>query len=534
MSINPPPPDEELRVLRRLVALAGPLNAELNLTALLNLVLDTAIEATGAERGLVIHVDANQQARVQSARNFGGTQAEERDLAYSRTVVQEVVKTGRPRTSADAMDDAGLAGIVSVQKLGVRSLLCVPFRIKDRVVGAICLDHREKAEAFTPLHLSAVTALGDQAAVAIGNAALFERLSQSIVQLNTRVRRLEEEVKKKPAFAAILGESESLLGALKTAGRVATSTAPVLILGETGTGKELVARAVHDSSKRAEGPFVPVNCAAIPADLVASALFGHVKGAFTGASSDHSGYFEQADGGTIFLDEVGDLPPDVQAALLRALGNGEVQKLGARKTQKVDARLVAATNRPLDRMVQEGKFREDLKARLEVVTIALPPLRERRGDIPILLDAFVKRIGEECDKPGLSIDAEARRVLENHDYPQNVRELENAVRAAVAYCEGTTITLEYLPPKFREAAKDVRIRVPRTNDELKEALGRAQADIEKAFIVEALRRAAGNASKAATETGMNRALMQRKMKEYGVSSRDFRRPGEAVPEGEEE
>jgi len=303
------------------VALAGPLNAELNLPSLLGLVLDPAIEVTGAERGLVLHVDASLQARVQSARNFGGTPADERDLAFSRTVVADVVRGGKPRTSADAMDDAGLAGVVSVQKLGVRSLLCVPFRIKERVVGAIYLDHRTRPDAFTSLHLRAVTGLADQAAVAIGNAALFERLSQSIAHLNTKVRRLEEEVKRRPGFATILGQSRSLMEALKTAGRVATANVPVLILGETGTGKELVARAVHEASKRAEGPFVPVNCAAVPKDLVASALFGHVKGAFTGATSDHAGHFEQANGGTLFLDEVGDLPLDVQAALRRAGGN---------------------------------------------------------------------------------------------------------------------------------------------------------------------------------------------------------------------
>jgi formate hydrogenlyase transcriptional activator len=261
-------------------------------------------------------------------------------------------------------------------------------------------------------------------------------------QLHKENIALREEIDQASMFEEIIGSSDPLRKLLAQVGKVAASESAVLILGETGTGKELIARAIHKRSSRSSGAFIAVNCGAIPESLVASTLFGHEKGAFTGATQRRLGRFEAANGGTLFLDEVGDLPPDVQVALLRVLQEREIERVGGDRPIPVDVRVLAATHRDLEELVRVGRFREDLLYRLNVVPIEVPSLRERAGDIPMLVEYFIARFGKRAGKKFKAIDTKAAKILQAYDWPGNVRELQNVIERAVILCESSTFTVD--------------------------------------------------------------------------------------------
>ena len=293
----------------------------------------------------------------------------------------------------------------------------------------------------------------------------------------------------------------------ETLALVAPSDATVLITGESGTGKELIANAVHQNSPRADGPFIKVNCAALHENLLESELFGHEKGAFTGAGERRQGRFELADKGTLFLDEIGDMSPTTQAKILRVLQDGEFERLGGTKTLGVDVRVVAATHKDLSRMVEEGAFRQDLFFRLSVVPLLLPALRERPEDIPLLAEHFLKQYSARNRKDIRSFQSEALEALIAFDWPGNIRELENAIERAVILCPGEQITLRELPPALRQAAETAeRPAVPRPGMTLKE--------MEKEMILSTLRKVEGNRTRAAEILGVSRQTLQNKLKDY--------------------
>jgi two-component system, NtrC family, response regulator HydG len=319
-------------------------------------------------------------------------------------------------------------------------------------------------------------------------------------------------------YRDIVGASSAMQRILRLVARVAPTDSTVLISGETGTGKELVARSLHVQSKRSRGPFVPVNVSAIPDTLVESELFGTRRGAYTGATTDRAGLIEQADGGTLFLDEIGEMPLTTQTKLLRFLESHEVRRLGDNATRLVNARLVAATHRDLRALVQAERFREDLYYRLNVVSIELPPLRTRRGDIGLLASYFLARIAERQGRPGLSFSPEAMEVLERYDYPGNVRQLENAIEHAVTLCEGTLIGPRELPAELRTPRMLPR-HVP---DAAGPAAGPDRdrwslAEVEKDHIRRVLEIHRGNATSAARQLGISRTTLWRKLREYGLS-----------------
>lgn len=255
-------------------------------------------------------------------------------------------------------------------------------------------------------------------------------------------------------FSTIVGQCPSIKAILDEVKMVANSRSNVLLLGETGTGKELIARAIHCNSNRAQAPFIAINCSAIPENLLESELFGHAKGAFTGAIFSKRGLFEEADKGTVFLDEIGDLSPHLQAKLLRVLDDKEIRPIGSVQSKKVDIRFIAATNSDLYNSVKEGKFREDLYYRLKVITLKLPPLRERGDDIKILAEHFLKKFSNEMDKPAKTIDEEAMKVLKNYYWPGNIRELQNIIERAVLLCDSTCIELKHLPEEIQNVEFD--------------------------------------------------------------------------------
>src|SRR5712672_3323857 len=330
---------------------------------------------------------------------------------------------------------------------------------------------------------------------------------------------LREQIDRDSMFEDIVGSSAALGKVLHQVSKVASSDSTILILGETGTGKELIARAIHKRSKRADRAFIGVNCAAIPPSLIASELFGHEKGAFTGATQRRLGRFESADGGTIFLDEVGDLPPEIQIALLRVLQEREIERVGSNKPISVDVRVLAATHRDLDALVVEGKFREDLLYRLTVVPIEIPPLRERLADIPLLVEYFIDRFGKRAGKKFTSIDKKSLKLFEGYNWPGNVRELQNVIERAVILCEGETFSVEEswlkreAPPRFAR---------PET---LNGALVKQEKQIIEAALAESNGRISGTAG-AAAKLGLPSRTLDSKIKRLKINKYKFKLPPE--------
>jgi len=299
--------------------------------------------------------------------------------------------------------------------------------------------------------------------------------------------------------------------------RAGPTDAVVLITGESGTGKELVARAIHEASRRRDGRFVALNCGALPPELVESELFGHARGAFTGADRDREGLFETASGGTLFLDEIGDLALPAQAKLLRALEDRAVRRLGENRTRPVDVRLIAATNRPLERMVQDGTFREDLLYRLRVIQIDIPPLRERREDIVPLAIHFIHELAARHGRKVEDLAPDARRALLAYDWPGNVRELRNAIERAVVLADGPALTAADLPASVTGADAPLRpAEAALAGLTYREALARARRDFDRAFLSAALERHGGNITRAAEELGLHRQSLQKLLKKAGL------------------
>jgi two-component system response regulator AtoC len=326
-------------------------------------------------------------------------------------------------------------------------------------------------------------------------------------------RALREEIRKEHRFDGILAKSAKMQGIFRTISKVADYKTTVLITGESGVGKELVARAIHQRSGRAGKPFVPVNCGAIPENLLESELFGHKRGAFTDAVHDRRGLFEEADGGVLFLDEIGELPLGLQVKLLRVLEDEKIRRLGESKDLQVDVRIVAATHRDLAAETKAGRFREDLFYRLNVLPIWVPPLRDRREDIPLLVDHFVVRNNVRLGTDIRGLDGEARRLLYEYSWPGNVRELENTVERAMVLAEGDQITAADLPERVREARDPVKLQL--SSGEL--SVKKTTRYIEEVLIRRALQKTKGNRTRAAELLEISHRALLYKIKDYGIT-----------------
>ncbi|HOF85900.1 MAG TPA: sigma-54 dependent transcriptional regulator [Treponemataceae bacterium] len=334
---------------------------------------------------------------------------------------------------------------------------------------------------------------------------LVKRALQSR-ELVLQNRELEQEAEKRKSFEHIIGKSPSMLKLFDVVKRVAPTRASVLITGESGVGKELIANALHNLSTRKDNPIIKVHCAALAENILESELFGHEKGAFTGAVSRKRGRFELAHGGTIFLDEIGEINQSVQIKILRVLQEKMFERVGGEDTIEVDVRVITATNRDLEKEIAEGRFREDLFYRLNVVRIHVPPLRERKDDLPLMISAFVKEFAEENGKVIENIDPKARQALYAYDWPGNVRQLRNCIESAVVMTTGTVITLDELPPSIREMDEVPAITIP---------VGATMADAEREIIMQTLAAQNGNKSKTAEILGIGRKTLHRKLDEYG-------------------
>ena len=418
----------------------------------------------------------------------------------------------------------GPAWIRFVAAQGIRSSLRVPIRARDRPVGGVAFLAREPF-AYDDEDGALALRIADHVALALAHQELAEEARQ-IAQAEARAEMLEARVevlsRELERFSAhrALGQSPGWKKVLADATQVAATEATVLVTGESGTGKEVLARFLHRGSPRARGPFVALNCAALPEQLLESELFGHERGAFTGALQSRAGRIEQAAGGTLFLDEVGEMSPAVQAKFLRVLQEREFQRLGGRSTLKADVRVVAATNRDPRRAIERGEFREDLYSRLSVFAIHLPPLRDRPEDILVLAEAFLEELAASVGRPAAGLSENVREHLLAHSWPGNVRELRNAIERAVILCHGGLVTKEHLPLAVAraaprpEAAASLRTAVP--GGEFP-AGGLQLAAVERDLLTKALAQAGDNKSQAARLLGLSRGQLYSLLRRHGLT-----------------
>ena len=403
---------------------------------------------------------------------------------------------------------------------GIRAYLRVPVQLRGGVLGGLVFCSKDP-DAFTPTDHARARQIASCVALAIAHQRLAEEELRSAeareraARLEDRVRQLTEELDERGRHR-VLGASKAWRDVLALATKVAGTEATVLLSGESGTGKEVVSRFIHRGSARAEGPFVALNCAALPEQLLESELLGHEKGAFTGALNARAGKIEQASGGVLFLDEVGEMSPAVQAKFLRVLQEREYERLGGSRTIRADVRVIAATNRDLKAATAKGAFREDLYYRLAVFDITLPPLRDRAGDLPVLVDAFVEEFGRTLGRPANGVAPEARDTLARYTWPGNVRELRNAIERAVILCDGGPITSDHLPLGVTSGAAATAVGAP-DNGGAPARPGTIDA-AERDMIVNALARAGQNKSKAARLLGLTRGQLRSRLEKHGITT----------------
>ncbi|HEY1695092.1 MAG TPA: sigma 54-interacting transcriptional regulator [Polyangiaceae bacterium] len=496
------------------------------LRPLLEQVLDTMVLWTGVERGLLLLRAPDGRLVPRAARNLARRDLTGDQLALSHTIARRAIEERDAVVATDAFSSLGDVH-ASVHTLRLRSVLAVPLIARGEVLGVVYLDDRVRRGAFGPRELAWVRVVASQAAMAIADArdtvllrraarraerarvrleaALHERDAQLDVT-RTQLEMVRDGRETRYRYDEIAGRSEPMRELLRMVDRVTGSDVPVLVVGESGTGKELVARAMHANGPRAKRAFVSENCASVPETLLESTLFGHVRGAFTGASSTRAGLFDVADGGTLFLDEIGEMSLAMQAKLLRALQDGEIRAVGGDRTRTVDVRVIGATHRDLAAMVAGGKFREDLFYRLDVITLRVPALRERPEDIPLLVDHFVKKHAP----PGraVKVTRAALAKLSAFPWPGNVRQLENEMRRALVLSEGAIDVAELSPDVVRGgpgaargAGLDMRARVDALEVEL---------------VTEALQKTRGNQTRAAQLLGLSRFGLQKMMKRLKI------------------
>jgi transcriptional regulator with GAF, ATPase, and Fis domain len=447
-------------------------------------------------------------------------------VAYDCTVLEEGVlraQTSRPGISPPVFIELrpGPPWTRMLTDLGVRSLLRVPVRIKGEAIGAISFGS-DKPFAYDDDDIVLATRIADHVALAMAHERLAEearRAAQAQERANLleqRVHTLVRELESRGSHRA-LGESARWKEVLTQATKVAAAETTVLITGESGTGKEVVARYIHRGSRRARGAFIALNCAALPEQLLESELFGFERGAFTGAQVSRAGKIEQAAGGVLFLDEVGEMTPSVQAKFLRVLQEREFQRLGGTKVLKADVRLIAATNRDPRLAMERGTLREDLYYRLSVFEIALPPLRDRKEDILLLADAFLKEVGTNVGRPAAGISEDARDQLIRHSWPGNVRELRNAIERAVILCEGGLVSSEHLPIAVAARSRSAHAVAVEPFDDAFPSGGVKLDVIERDFVEKALARARNNKSQAARLLGLPRGQFYSLLRRHGLT-----------------
>ena len=540
---------KEREIFLKLLEINRNLTSKIVISDLVELIIDTVVEVTGGERGFLLLL-GEDELRVEAARNMDREDVKDPEYKVSHSIAKSVIESGTREHASDVSQDKRFRSYQDKQPLAMKSVLCVPVRAGDRIVGAIYVDNRFQAGSFTDNHLRWLEILADQTAVAIRNARLFEenrdrnrdleqaqgRLERLNLELEEKVLskslQLEEVIKLIPEespksfkydYSDIVTRSPRMHEVFNLLDKVTESTVPVMILGESGTGKELIARAIHNNGPRKEQSFVCENCAAIPVNLLESEFFGHVRGSFTGATRDKRGLFEVAHEGTLFLDEVADMPLAMQTKFLRVLQEGEIRRVGGKDITKVNVRILTATNKNIYEMVRGNEFREDLLYRINVIPIQIPALRERREDIPLLIDFFLKRVAERTGEAKKELERETFQLLYQYEWPGNVRELENEVERLSAL-SGERIGPELLSSNIQSKGKSRSVSV--NGKSLREVVARTVEDVETQVIRTTLIDSGWKKTRTAELLGISRPTLDAKIDKYGLT-RDKDAPTEA-------
>jgi transcriptional regulator with GAF, ATPase, and Fis domain len=558
-------PSTRISRLERLLALNKLIVAEEDVGRLLELALEAAMSFIDADRGFVLLREPDGSVRVRAARNLDRDTVRSKHFGPSRHIADLVLRLGEAILSDNVAADERFAGSDSLTEMAVKAVMCIPIRSREQVVGAIYLDKRRAAGGFGAEDLRLLQDVGDVAAVAVEMRRLVRRLEvqgdelrRAKDELERLTAALQEDVAAKSveiaragrdldamtralgrrySFQNIVGRSPAMQRIFDVLNQVIEYPVPVLITGESGTGKELIARALHHGGPRAERPFMAINCAAIPENLLESELFGYKRGAFTGANTDKEGLFRAARDGTVFLDEIGEMPLPLQTKLLRVLQEKEVRPIGGRDSEPIAARIVAATNRSLANEVKAGRFREDLYYRLNVVEVHVPPLRERLEDVPVLAEHFLAQFTAEMGLPARRFAPDAIRALMGAPWPGNVRQLENAVKSSAILSRGDVIGAADLrmpagppgpaptpvvdvtvggPPHARPAPPAAAPRPPAFAPPHGIATRDDWEQHEKSAILDALVRSQWNKTRAARLLGVSRRNLYRKLERYGI------------------
>ena len=499
-------PDRLLRELPATSQLARNLSALLRISRIVHAIrdleelqaqlLDLIFDVVPAGRGAILLTDGPEQeiTCMYARTRHGGQQL----VKVSRTIARQVMKENVAVLGVDITSSDKLKDVQSLAASEVRSLVCVPLSVFQRTIGCIYLDSTNAVNRFSEDHLQLTAAVAGISAVALDNARRLQWLEQENQRLVSEVRQEQ----------SLVGEGHRIKDVMQFLARVAPADSTVLIEGESGTGKELAARALHRNSRRSGKGFVAINCAAIPETLLETDLFGHERGAFTGANAQKKGRLEIADGGVVFLDEIGELAPGLQVKLLRVLQEREFERVGGTHSIKIDVRLIAATNRDLEEAVRKGEFRQDLYYRLAVVKLTMPPLRERREDIPMLTRHFVQKNAMRCKVKPKPVSREAMAALVNYEWPGNVRELENAIERALVMGSSDMVLLEDLPESLLEQSSPEEIHEGQYHASVKE--------LKKQLILGAVEQTRGNYVEAAGILGVHPNYLHRLIRNLGL------------------
>jgi len=492
--------------------------SQLELGELLPLVVEKCRDMLEAEGAAVLLLDQDADELYFPYAASGDPEVAARLLRArfpaDRGVAGAVITSGRSlRVDDVTVDPRFYPGVDQKTGFTTRSIIAAPLVGPHGPMGVVQCVNRREGTSFTDGDLLLLESLAASVTVAIENARRYDDLKVSEARLRAQVGALRLDIARRERFGEIVGTSPAIIEVFRLMESAAASTIAVLIEGETGTGKELVARGIHRASPRGDGPFVAVNCAALPEALLESELFGHRRGSFTGATHDQRGLFEAAGGGTILLDEVGEMPLAMQAKLLRVLQEGEIIPVGDTRPRRIDVRVLSATNRDLSHAVLKQTFRQDLYYRLAAFPVRVPPLRDRREDIALLAHHLLRAAADRQGRHFDGIEPDAMDVLVQFDWPGNVRELQNEMeRAATLARDGDRIGLAHLSAKLRKPARSPGDGLPSDDRPLREA----RAEFEAHHIAGVLHRHGGNVTHAAQVLGLSRAMLQRKMKDYGL------------------
>ena len=507
------------------------INSTLSVEEVLSKMLDIVLKRLRAERGMIMLIDSvSGTLRTRVVRNLQDGE-DPQNVRSPLSIVKRVIDKGQSVISADARIDDRFEESETVLLENIVSTLCVPLVIRERISGAIYVDHRETRHLFSSQDLEFLEAFADQAAIAIENARLYEELEAARLRLSVENESLRREALDEKHLDSIVGTSAAIHQVQFTIRRAAASASTVLLRGESGSGKGLVARIIHNYGPRSSGPFIKFNCAALPENLAESELFGHEKGAFTGADRRHPGRFELAHGGTIFLDEIGKMTLAMQAKLLRVVEDKEFERVGGTETIRVDVKIIAATNLDLERAIRDGSFREDLYYRLNILPLFLPPLRERREDVVPLTEHFVKKICRDLGIEPKRLGPGVLDLLRSYDWPGNVRELEATIHRAIVMSGGDELTDRDFAALLSDSRPQSAMPIPPDQIPgrvLLPMFSRADIDeqmyrevmesADKQLIEQALEAAGGKIRETARRLGIARNTLKSKMQKYGIAA----------------